>query len=59
MTALSNDPDNLMAHWGLGQILEKNGDYGEALAHYREASDLFPANKSIRNRLAELTNRER
>ncbi len=59
MAALSNDPDNLMAHWGLGQILEKNGDYEGALAHYREASDLFPANKSIRNRMAELKNRER
>lgn len=59
VAALSNDPDNLMAHWGLGQILEKNGDYEGALAHYREASDLFPANKSIRNRMAELKNRER
>ena len=48
-----------MAHWGLGQILEKNGDYEGALAHYREASDLFPANKSIRNRMEELKNRER
>jgi tetratricopeptide (TPR) repeat protein len=57
--ALAKDPDNLMAHWGLGQILEKNGDYEGALAHYREASDLFPANKSIRKRLAELKDREK
>jgi hypothetical protein len=58
-TALASDPDNVMAHWGLGQILEKNGNYREALAHYREASDLFPASKSIKNRLAELKNREK
>ena len=53
-TALAIDPDNMVAHWGLGQILEKNGDLRGALVHYREASVLFPANKSIKKRLAEL-----
>jgi len=58
VAALAADPDNMMAHWGLGQILEKNGDLRGALAHYREASDLFPASRSIKKRLTELTGRE-
>ncbi len=57
--ALSHNPDDMMAHWGMGQILEKNGDRKGALSQYREASDLFPANISIKKRLAELENRGR
>jgi hypothetical protein len=59
MAALADNPDNMMAHWGLGQILEKNGDTRGASLHYREASNLFPANISIKKRLAELEKRGR
>jgi len=59
VTALTINPDNMMAHWGLGQILEKDGDLKGASYHYREASDLFPANMTIKKRLAELKNRGR
>jgi hypothetical protein len=59
ITALDLDPDNMVAHWGLGQILEKSGDRAGALVHYREASELFPANKTIKKRLLELQNSER
>ncbi len=54
--ALAVDPDNMVAHWGLGQILENSGDIRGALTHYRAAHDLFPASKSIKKRLAELQN---
>ncbi len=57
--ALSRDPDNMMAHWGLGQILDAQGNPEEALVHYREAHDLYPTSTYIEQRLRELQSREK
>jgi len=47
VTILSHEPDNIDARNGLGSILEREGEYIEALEHFMEAHRLSPSNEQI------------
>jgi hypothetical protein len=49
----------MVAHWGIGQILEAQGNLEDALVQYREAHDLYPSSTYIEQRLRELQSREK
>ena len=47
VTTLSHDPENIDARNGLGCVLERTGEYIEALEHFMEAHRLSPSNEQI------------
>ncbi len=47
VTVLSNDLENIDARNGLGCVLERKGEYAEALEHLMEAHRLSPSNEQI------------
>ncbi|MBN1572466.1 MAG: tetratricopeptide repeat protein [Deltaproteobacteria bacterium] len=52
--AIEINPDNLPAHWGLGQLLEAKGDREGALSHYLSVLDLYPESKVVKKKIREL-----
>jgi tetratricopeptide (TPR) repeat protein len=52
VTILSHDPENVDARNGLGCVLERNGEYIEALEHFLEAHRLLPSSDQIEVNLA-------
>jgi tetratricopeptide (TPR) repeat protein len=54
LKAVETNPENLSAHWGLGQILEVEGDYEGALYHYLSALDLYPESVVVKKKIKEI-----
>jgi tetratricopeptide (TPR) repeat protein len=40
--SLAAEPESFMAHYNLGELLERNGQWDEAMTHYRETLRLNP-----------------
>jgi tetratricopeptide (TPR) repeat protein len=53
--ALAIDPDYMMAHWGMGQVMEIKGDRIGALRHYYHALELNPRSERTREKIKILT----
>lgn len=51
---IQDDPNNAPAHMNLGVVLQKKGDFQEAMAQYKAAEMIEPGNPMIRLNLATL-----
>ncbi len=49
--AIETSPDNLPAHWGLGQLLEARGDREGALSHYLSVLELYPESRVVKEKI--------